>query len=86
MDSGLPISEAMLKPRFHCTVGGKLSIEEERFDPEIIEYLKAAGYKIDSREAYSFYLGAIHAVLKCNTKDEFQGVAEIRRDGTAAGP
>ncbi|QPJ60582.1 MAG: gamma-glutamyltransferase family protein [Candidatus Nitronauta litoralis] len=86
VDSGLPISEAMLKPRFHCTVGGKLSIEEERFDPEIIKYLKQAGYKIDSREAYSFYLGAVHAVLKCNTKDEFQGVAEIRRDGTAAGP
>ncbi len=86
VDSGLPISEAMLKPRFHCTVGGKLSIEEERFDPEIIGYLKEAGYKIDSREAYSFYLGAVHAVLKCNTKDEFQGVAEIRRDGTAAGP
>jgi len=86
VDSDLPISEAMLNPRFHCTVGGKLSLEAERFDPEIVRYLEEVGYKIDRREAYSFYLGAIHAVLKCNTKDEFQGVAEIRRDGTTAGP
>ncbi len=86
VDSDLPISEAMLKPRFHCTVGGKLSLEAERFDPEIVRYLKEVGYKIDVREPYSFYLGAVHAVLKCHTKDEFQGVAEIRRDGTAAGP
>ena len=86
VDSDLPICEAMKKPRFHCTVGGKLSIEAERFDPEIIRYLEQVGYKIDPREAYSFYLGAIHAVLKCQSKDLFQGVAEIRRDGTAAGP
>jgi gamma-glutamyltranspeptidase/glutathione hydrolase len=86
IDSDLPISEAMLKPRFHCTVGGKLSLEAERFDQEIVDYLEQVGYKMDPREAYSFYLGAIHAVLRCQTKDEFQGVAEIRRDGTAAGP
>jgi gamma-glutamyltranspeptidase / glutathione hydrolase len=34
---------------------------------------------------YSFYHGAIHAVLKRRTGPGFQGVAEIRRDGTALG-
>lgn len=86
MDSDLPISEAMRRPRFHCTVGGTLSLEAERFDPEIIRYLEQVGYKIDPKEAYSFYFGAVHAVLKCQTRDEFQGVAEVRRDGIAAGP
>ena len=85
IDGDLPISEAMLRPRMHCTVGGKLSLEEERFDPAIVEYLKRVGYKIDSRESFSFYLGAVHAILKSQTTGKFQGVAEIRRDGTAAG-
>jgi gamma-glutamyltranspeptidase/glutathione hydrolase len=86
VDGDQPISEAMIRPRIHCTVGGKLSIEAERFDPAITDYLQKAGYKIDPREPYSFFLGAIHAVLKSQTTGQFQGVAEIRRDGTAAGP
>jgi gamma-glutamyltranspeptidase / glutathione hydrolase len=85
IDGDQPIGEAMLRPRIHCTVGGKLSLEAERFDPAIVDYLTAVGYKIDAREPYSFYLGAIHAVLKSQTTGQFQGVAEIRRDGTAAG-
>lgn len=86
IDGDQPISEAMMRPRMHCTVGGKLSLEADRFDPAIIDYLGQVGYKIDKREPYSFYLGAIHAVLKSQTTGQFQGVAEIRRDGTAAGP
>jgi gamma-glutamyltranspeptidase/glutathione hydrolase len=30
-------------------------------------------------------MGAIHAIMKTQTSAGFQGVAEIRRDGTAAG-
>ena len=86
VDGDLPISEAMIRPRMHCTVGGKLSLEAERFDPLVLNYLSQVGYKIDEREPYSFYLGAIHAVLKSQTSNQFQGIAEIRRDGTAAGP
>ncbi len=86
IDGDQPISEAMIRPRMHCTVGGKLSLEAERFDPAIVKYLSDAGYKIDEREGYSFFLGAIHAVLKSQTTGQFQGVAEIRRDGTAKGP
>ena len=85
IDGDQPISEAMLRPRLHCTVGGKVSLEAERFDPAIVDYLTKVGYKIDIREPYSFYLGAIHAVLKSQSSGQFQGVAEIRRDGTAKG-
>ena len=86
IDSNMPISEAMIKPRIHWRVGGTLSLEAERFDPKVITYLQEVGYKLDLRESYSFYLGAIHAVLKPQTGGDFQGIAEIRRDGTAAGP
>jgi len=86
VDRGMSMDQALVRPRFHCSVGGRISLEAERFDPAVIEYLASMGYKIDRREAYAFYLGAIHAVMRRQTGDGFQGVAEIRRDGTAAGP
>lgn len=85
VDGGMPLSTAMVYPRFHCSVGGTLSIEAERFSAEVLQYLEAAGYTLDLRESYSFYLGAVHAVMKCQYSGDFQGVAEIRRDGFAAG-
>lgn len=85
VDRSLPIDQAMLEPRLHCSIGGKVSLEADRFNPETIDYLTRMGYKIDKREPYAFYLGAIHAVTKTQTMDGFQGVAEIRRDGTAGG-
>ena len=86
IDGNLPISDAMVAPRIHCSIGGKLSYEEGRLDDKVVEYLKNVGYKMDAREPYAFYMGAIHAIIKTQTMDGFQGVAEIRRDGTAAGP
>ncbi|WP_048119150.1 gamma-glutamyltransferase family protein [Nitrosopumilus adriaticus] len=85
IDGDNSIDIAMLKPRIHCSLDGTISIEEGFADGEVVPYLKNLGYEIDHRERYSFFLGAIHAVMKCQTSDEFQGVAEIRRDGTAEG-
>jgi gamma-glutamyltranspeptidase/glutathione hydrolase len=86
IDEDLPISDAMEAPRIHCSIGGKLSYEKGRLDDKVVEYLKNVGYKMDAREPYAFYMGAIHAIIKTQTIDGFQGVAEIRRDGTSAGP
>ncbi|ABX12900.1 gamma-glutamyltransferase family protein [Nitrosopumilus maritimus] len=85
IDHNNSIDQAMEKPRIHCTVDGKISLEDDDSLVEIIKHLKKMGYKIDIRERYSFFLGAIHAVLKRQTGDGFQGVAEVRRDGTAEG-
>ncbi len=76
----------MLEPRFHCSVDGTISLEAERFDPEILKHLVSLGYKLDEREPFAFYLGCVQAVLRRQTGAGFQGVADIRRDGTAAGP
>ncbi len=85
IDGRASMLDAMLRPRFHCSIGGTVSLEADRFDPAFVQYLEDTGYKIDRREPYAFYLGAIHAVLKCQTQKGFQGVAEIRRDGSAGG-
>ena len=86
VDRGKNMGEAMLEPRFHCTVGGNFIYEEARFNKEAIRYLKDIGYKLEARDDWSFYHGAVHAVLRRMDGKGFQGVAEIRRDGTAGGP
>jgi len=85
VDEGMSIGEAMFEPRLHCSLGGRISVEAERFPHEIIESFEEKGYRINRKEPYAFYLGAIHAVMKCRDSDGFQGVAEVRRDGTAKG-
>ncbi|MCV0392575.1 MAG: gamma-glutamyltransferase [Nitrosopumilus sp.] len=85
IDGNLPMNEAIRRPRFHCSIGGMVSIEDGGFKPEIINYLKEMGYEISVKERYSFYHGAIHAVMKLQSKSGFHGVAEVRRDGTAEG-
>ena len=85
IDHDNSIDKAMEKPRIHCAVDGKISLEADDSLVEIIKHLKKMGYKIDVKERYSFFLGAIHAVMKCHTTEGFQGVAEVRRDGTAEG-
>nr|WP_243436249.1 gamma-glutamyltransferase [Acanthopleuribacter pedis] len=86
LDGKQGMGAALAAPRLHCSVGGKVSLEADRFDPDVISYLEKKGYKIDRREPYAFYLGAVHATVRCVSGKGFQGVAEVRRDGTAAGP
>jgi len=85
IDEGMTLDEAMRMPRLHCSLGGRVSMETERFSKEFTAYLKEKGYRIKKREPYAFFLGAVHAVMKCRSKKGFQAVAEVRRDGTAAG-
>jgi gamma-glutamyltranspeptidase/glutathione hydrolase len=46
--------------------------------------LEKHGFTVDLRTPYSFYLGCVQLVL--HEKDEFIGVADPRRDGSAGGP
>lgn len=85
IDGDLPMSAAIDRPRFHCAIGGTVSMEEGGFSHEIVDHLKEMGYDIAMKERYSFYHGAIHAVMKLQTQSGFQGVAEVRRDGTSEG-
>ena len=85
VDRDFPIDKAVEAPRIHCSLGGRISLEAERFSPGLIDFLKNKGYRIDPLEPYAFYLGCIQAVLKCQAGNGFQGIADVRRDGTARG-
>jgi len=85
IDASDSICKAMIEPRFHCSIGGTLSLEAERFDPTVVEHLRQLGYKIKKREALAFYHGCVQAVLRRQTAPGFEAVADVRRDGTAAG-
>lgn len=86
LSGGRSMYDSMSDPRLHCTVGGRISMEGDSGSERISKYLSEQGYQVNVRERHSFHHGAIHAAMKCQTRDGFQGVAEIRRDGTAAGP
>jgi len=85
VDRDFPIDKAVEAPRIHCSLGGRISLEAERFSPGLIDFLKNKGYRIDPLEPYAFYLGCIQAVLKRQAGNGFQGIADVRRDGTARG-
>jgi gamma-glutamyltranspeptidase/glutathione hydrolase len=85
VDRDFSIDKAVEAPRIHCSLGGRISLEAERFSPGLIDFLKNKGYRLDLHEPYAFYLGCIQAVLKRQTNNGFQGIADVRRDGTARG-
>lgn len=76
--------DAVAAPRIHCSYDGKVSLEAANMRDDIPRLLMSRGFKIDVREPRSFYLGSIQMVLK--EGDEYIGVADPRRDGSAAGP
>ena len=86
VDGSEPLDLAIDAPRLHCSIGGQISLEADRFEPTVVERLREAGYRIDEREPYAFYLGCVQAVLKQHADEGFQGSADPRRDGSAAGP
>jgi len=76
--------EAVAAPRLHCSLDGKVSLEAAHLRDDIPAMLEERGYELDRRRAMSFYLGCIQLVRAEN--GEFVGVADPRRDGSAAGP
>jgi gamma-glutamyltranspeptidase/glutathione hydrolase len=75
--------DAVAAPRLHCSFDGKVSLEAAYMRDDIPKAL-AKGVSIDVREPMSFYLGCIQMVLSEN--EEFIGVADPRRDGSAGAP
>lgn len=85
IDRRLSLDEAMMKPRIHSEEDGRLSLEADRIDSDALDFLERKGFSLNRLDPFAFRLGSIQAVLKRRTGEGFQGVADIRRDGTAAG-
>ena len=75
----------MRRPRLHCSIGGTVTLEAERFEPELLTYLEDKGYHLDALPPFSFALGSVQVALSCRTRSGFQGIADPRRNGGAAG-
>jgi gamma-glutamyltranspeptidase/glutathione hydrolase len=86
VDGSTPIDEAVRRPRLHCSMKGAVSLEAERFPAGVVPYLEGQGYKVERLEPFSFSLGCVQVVLRRHTAAGFQGVADPRRGGGAAGP
>jgi len=71
-------------PRLHCSLNGTVSLEAARMRDDIPAALLRYGYQLDIRDPYSFYMGCVQLVLR--EGEEFIGVADPRRDGSARGP
>lgn len=87
IDSGQGLAEAVDAPRIHAGISGRAAIEKRSYSEEVITSLARAGFKVKSRGAYSFYLGSVQAVeFPESAGENFKGVSDPRRDGSAAGP
>jgi gamma-glutamyltranspeptidase/glutathione hydrolase len=71
-------------PRLHCSLTGTVSFEAARMRDDIPAALLRHGYQLDIRDPYSFYMGCVQLVM--SEGEEFIGVADPRRDGSARGP
>jgi gamma-glutamyltranspeptidase/glutathione hydrolase len=67
----------------HCSLAGKVSLEAAVMRSDIPAFLEKYGFTIDVRQPMSFYLGCVQMVQWEN--EEFIGVADPRRDGSAKG-
>jgi len=72
-----------IESKFQTTDDGKCA--EAKHGMNSLDFLKRKATESNRRPQYAFYMGAIHAVLKKNDGKGYQGAAEKRRDGIAAG-
>lgn len=76
--------EAVAAPRLHCSLDGVVSVEASRMATDVLAALADAGFELNRREPYSFYMGCVQMVM--SEGGRLIGVADPRRDGAAGGP
>lgn len=88
IDGKQNLTEAIEKPRFHTSDQKKMQMEKRRFPKEVKSTFEETGFDLRMRGSYSFYLGCVQAIELPQKKNnnQFYGVADPRRDGSAKGP
>jgi len=84
LHAGRPPLDAVAAPRLHCFLDGVVALEASRMRDDIPAALERAGFEVEKRDPYSFFLGCVQLVVR--EPDGFVGVADSRRDGSAGGP
>ena len=84
LDFGMNVQQAIDSPRFKCSPGRVIEIEE-RFPRHVRAALAARGHDVKAVDAWWMGVGGAHAIRYNADQRVFQGGADPRRDGHAAG-
>jgi len=84
LDYGMNVQQAIDAPRFKCLPGHEVELEE-RFPVHVRSQLAARGHELTLADAWSMNVGGAHAIQFDAEQGVFQGGADPRRDGYAAG-
>lgn len=80
---GMDIQQAIDVPRFSCSRGGKLLVEQD-FPEDVLRDLSTRGHVVD-KMIDPMGLGSAHGIVSDPDMGIFQGGADPRRDGAALG-
>ena len=84
LDFGMNVQEAIEAPRFRCTEGRNVEMEE-RFPSQIRRVLQDLGHDVCVVEAWSRTVGGAQGILVDVDAGVFRGGADPRRDGYSIG-
>ncbi len=84
LDFGMNVQEAIEAPRFRCTSGRHVEMEE-RFPSHVRRALQDLGHDVNVIEPWSMSVGGAQGIQVDTEAGVFQGGADPRRDGYAIG-
>jgi len=84
VDRGMSLEEAVSLPRIHGLLSRKAHIERPAASDSLLKRLERRFRKIRIRAPHSYFMGGVQAIQFGNDRT-LVGVADPRRDGTAAG-
>jgi gamma-glutamyltranspeptidase/glutathione hydrolase len=84
VDRRLGLAEAIVLPRAHARLSGKVSLERPAATAEVCRALAERSFAVEMRPACSLRMGAVQAI-EFRDDGVMLGAADPRRDGTAVG-
>ena len=84
LDFGMNVQQAIEAPRFKCTIGRSVEMEE-RFASDVRDRLASRGHDIVVLEPWSRGVGGAQGIMVDQTAGTLSGGADPRRDGYAMG-
>jgi gamma-glutamyltranspeptidase/glutathione hydrolase len=84
LDFGMNVQQAIEAPRFKCTIGRSVELEE-RFSPDVRDRLAGRGQQVVVLEPWDRGVGGAQGIMVDQAAGVLSGGADPRRDGYAMG-